>query len=91
MFSEDNSALDTPELIECITEGLKRDKPIFLYFDDMGDAMTCLTRLRAMGCADGPVGMMKFMGRRRAGALDLPSPWGRYWLRCGWYAPRARQ
>ena len=28
MFSEDNSALDTPELIECITEGLKRDKPI---------------------------------------------------------------
>jgi hypothetical protein len=51
-FSEDNSALDTDEIAECIAEGLGGDKPIFLYFDDIGDAVTCLVRLRALGCAE---------------------------------------
>jgi hypothetical protein len=55
-FSEDNSAPDTAEMIECIAAGLKGDKPIFLYFDDTGDAVTCLARLRALGCAEGPSG-----------------------------------
>ena len=51
-FSQDNSALDIDEMIECIAEGLSGDKPIFLYFDDMGDAVACLARLRALGCTD---------------------------------------
>jgi hypothetical protein len=43
-------------MIECITSGLKGDRPIFLYFDDTGDAVTFLARLRALGCAEGPLG-----------------------------------
>lgn len=49
-FSQDNSALDTVEMVACVTEGLNSNKPIFLYFDDMGDAVTCLARLRTLGC-----------------------------------------
>jgi hypothetical protein len=52
IFRKGNSSLSKREL-ECVTEGLKVDRPVFLYFDDRTDAMTCFARLRALGCADG--------------------------------------
>jgi hypothetical protein len=52
IFRKGNSSLGKREL-ECVTEGLKADRPVFLYFDDRTDAMSCFARLRALGCADG--------------------------------------
>ena len=51
MVSEASSGLDTPELVKCVTEGLRGDQPIFLYFDDLEAAVKCLARLRTLGCA----------------------------------------